>query len=185
MKLYFITGNKHKFDQVREILLPEIQVEQMNLDLDEIQEIDPNKVIAHKIEEAKKKHVGEFILEDVSLCIDSLNGLPGPLVKWFLKSLGAKGIYELTKKTGNMNAHARVIFGYFDGKRTHFFEGKIEGEISSPGKDDGFGWNPIFKPKGFDKVISEMTQTEKIAVGLRKQALDRLKEHLLATKESL
>jgi non-canonical purine NTP pyrophosphatase (RdgB/HAM1 family) len=182
MTLYFITGNKHKFEQVVSILEPNIHIKQLELDLDEIQEIDSHKVLEHKIIEAQKHHKGEFIVEDVSLCIDALNGLPGPLIKWFLKTLGTQGIYDFVKKLGNTSAKAKVIYGYFDGKETSFFENSIEGDIAPPGKDDGFGWNPIFRPCGYSKVISEMTFEEKISVGLRKHALEKFKKSYLKKK---
>ena len=53
MTLYFITGNKDKFEQVK-YRLKGIQIEQLDLDLDEVQSIDPKEVIVHKLNEAKK-----------------------------------------------------------------------------------------------------------------------------------
>jgi non-canonical purine NTP pyrophosphatase (RdgB/HAM1 family) len=179
MMLYFITGSKYKFEQVKTILEPEIKIEQLNMELDEIQEIDPHKVLEHKLNDAKNKHKGEFLVEDTSLCIDAFNGLPGPLVKWFIKGWGLSEIYKATKLLGTSSAVGKCIFGYFDGKETLFFEGEMHGDIAPVGKTDGFGWNPIFKPKGFDKVLSEMTHEEKIRIGMRQKALRKFKEWYL------
>ncbi len=179
MVLYFITGNKNKFMQVRNILSPQIKVEQLEIDLIEIQEIDAKKIIQHKLLEAQKHHSGEFLVEDTSLYLDALNGLPGPLIKWFWNSLGPNGIYDLSKKLGGTSAKAVSIFGYSNGTETKFFSGEVLGEIAKPGKDDGFGWNRIFKPKGSDKVLSDMPFEEIIAVGMRKKALEKFKEYYL------
>jgi inosine triphosphate pyrophosphatase len=182
MVLYFITGNKHKFKQVESILLPEIKIEQLQLDLIEIQEIDSKKIIEHKLNEAKKHHKGEFLVEDTSLYLDAFNGLPGPLIKWFVKKMGAQGIYDSCKKIGKLGAKGKAIFGYTNGKEDLFFEGEIVGEISSPGKDDGFDWNKIFKPLGHETVLSEMPFEKVVEIGMRKKALLNFKEYYLKKK---
>ena len=84
MSLYFITGNKNKFEEVKSIL-PEI--EQLDVDLPEIQDIDAQNIIRFKLLEALRHHAGEFIVEDTSLYFDCLKGLPGPLIKWFLETI--------------------------------------------------------------------------------------------------
>jgi inosine triphosphate pyrophosphatase len=179
MVLYFITGNKNKFKQVENILLPEIKVKQLELDLVEIQEIDSKKIIEHKLNEAKKHHSGEFLVEDTSLYIDAFGGLPGPLIKWFVKAMTEEGIYNATKKIGKTNAKAKSMFGYYDGKKDLFFEGELLGEICAPGKDDGFDWNKIFKPVGHNVVLSEMPFEKVVELGMRKKALLKFKEYYL------
>jgi inosine triphosphate pyrophosphatase len=120
-KLYFITGNKNKFAEVKAII-PE--VEQLEIDLEEIQEIDAHKIIEAKLKEAIKHHKGSFIIEDTSLYLDGLNGLPGPLIKWFMQKLGTEGIYKLAKDSGNIKAEAKTIIGYAkNAKEIKFFEG--------------------------------------------------------------
>ncbi len=180
MAIYFISGNKNKFEQVKQILSPEIKIELLDIDLIEIQEVDSHKVLEHKLLEAQKHHKGEFLVEDTSLYIDAMNGLPGPLIKWFLKTLGEEGLYNMTQKLGHTGAKAKAIFGYSSPNgEVKFFEGEILGNISSPGRDDGFGWNRIFTPKGFNKVLSEMTKEEIIKIGMRKIALEKFKKYYL------
>lgn len=58
--LKFITGNKTKFKEVQAVLAP-IKIQQVNIDLTEIQELDPRKIIEHKLREAFKHRRGEFI----------------------------------------------------------------------------------------------------------------------------
>lgn len=172
--IYFITGNKGKLEEAKSIL-PEVV--DLDIDLPEIQEIDPHKVIQAKLEEARKHNEGEFIVEDTSLYFEVLNGLPGPLIKWFMKKLGNDGLYDLILKMGNNKAEAKTIIGYSDQKgNVEFFEGAIEGEIVEP-KGEGFGWDPIFKPSGFDKTFGEMDLYEKNSISMRKIAFEKLKEY--------
>ena len=86
MKIYFVTGNKNKLKEVQ-MIMPE--VESLELDLPEIQELDHKKVVEYKLNEAKKYKPGlNLMVEDLSVEVDGMNGLPGPLIKWFLKSVG-------------------------------------------------------------------------------------------------
>ncbi len=144
----------------------------------EIQEVDAKKVIEAKLKEAYKHHKGEYIVEDTSLYFECLNGLPGPLIKWFLEKLGDKKLFELTKKLKNQKAEARTIIGYINKKgETKFFEGKIKGKIVSPKGDGGFGWDKIFTPSGLKKTFGEMGSEEKSKVSMRKKALIKFAEY--------
>lgn len=171
----FITGNKGKLDEATTILG---EVEGLDIDLVEIQEIDPHKIIRAKLEEAQKTEKGEFIVEDTSLYLDALNGLPGPLIKWFLKLLGNEGLYNIWARLNNYNAEAKTLIGYCNKRgEIKFFEGATKGTISVP-KGEGFGWDPIFTPEGQDKTFGEMSSEEKNQISMRKIALEKLKEEI-------
>lgn len=178
MPLYFITGNQHKFDEIKAVIP---QIERLELDLPEVQEIDPKVIIREKLIEALKHHDGEFIVEDTSFCLDCLPGLPGPLIKWFLKALTNKGLYELAAKYGDFGAEARTTIGHAKSRDDiRFFEGVTRGTVVPPsgGGNFGFGWDPIFRPEGSAKTHAEMTREEKNAVSQRGKAARQLKESL-------
>ncbi|MEK6948326.1 MAG: non-canonical purine NTP pyrophosphatase [Nanoarchaeota archaeon] len=172
-ELYFITGNENKLREAQSIL-PNIKG--LNIDLIEIQSIDSKKIIEHKLNEAKKHHSGTFIVEDTSLELVSMKGLPGPLVKFFEKSIGLDGISRLSETFGN-KAIAKVVIGYFDGSDVNFYEGMINGTIVSPRGDNGFGWDKIFVPEGYYKTFAEMSHEEKNSISMRKIAFEKLKEY--------
>lgn len=177
MEIYFITGNENKFKEAKEILNEEIK--QIDLDLPEIQEIDAKKVIEAKLLEAKKSYPNHsFIVEDSSLYIDCLGGLPGPLIKWFMKTLDVEGIADLAKKYENQSAKAVTYIGYLNGDEIKFVKGEVKGMIVSPIGENGFGWDKIFMPEGFDKTFSQMTDEEKNKVSMRKLAFEELKKIL-------
>jgi len=117
MVLYFITGNKNKFREVKSILPV---VEQLDIDLAEIQSIDAKEIVRAKLMEALKQMKSEFIVEDTSLYFDCLNGLPGPLIKWFLKAIGNEGLFSIAEKMGNRGAEAKTIIGYAKSGRNSF-----------------------------------------------------------------
>lgn len=174
MNLYFITGNKNKFEEAKAII-PEI--EQLDMDLTEVQGIDAHEIINAKLNEALKHHKGNFILEDTSLYLDAIPGLPGPLIKWFMKTIGNEGLYNLAEKLGNTKAEAQTIFGYAkENGEISFYEGKQKGEIVKPRGEKGFGWDPIFQPEGHTKTLAEMSAEEKNEISTRRLALNKLKE---------
>jgi len=176
MKLYFVTGNKTKFQEVQS-MLPEI--EQLDIDLPEIQEIDAKEIIKYKLQEALNHVEGSFLVEDTSLYMDCLQGLPGPLVKWFLKTIDNRGMAELAEKLGNNKAQAKTIIGYAKSKEEpHFFEGVIQGTIAPPVGEYQFGWDPIFKPEGYEKTFAQMGSEEKSNISMRRLAVQQLQEFL-------
>jgi non-canonical purine NTP pyrophosphatase (RdgB/HAM1 family) len=175
MALYFITGSKNKFAEIQSVVP---QIEQLEIDLPEIQELDPHTIISAKLSEAQQHHTGEFIVEDTSLYFEGMNGLPGPLIKWFLGALGPEKLAELAKFYSS-KAVAKTLIGYADEKReVRFFEGEILGTIVAPHTTSGFGWDNIFIPEGYDKTFGELGVEKKNEMSMRAQAARKLKEYL-------
>lgn len=181
MSLYFITGSKNKFEEVKSVVG---DIEQFELDLPEIQEIDAHKVITNKLFESQSalKEHKRVIVEDTSLYLDALNGLPGPLIKWFMKTVGNEGLYKMAAAFGNFGAEAKTIIGYTDGKQIEFFEGSLRGNIVEPRGESNFGWDPIFEPEGRTKTFAEMGVEEKNTLSMRKLAAEKLKTFLTQQK---
>jgi len=176
MTLYFVTGNKNKYKEVKAILP---QIKWLKKELPEIQEFDVRKIIRYKLKQALKYKKGEFIIEDTGLYIDALKGLPGPLIKWFLDKMGTKGIYN-TVKNLNKRAEATTVIGYAKGSEVHFFTGTVKGRIVKPRGHTAFGWDPIFQPEDYRQTFAEMSQKEKSEISMRRIALKKLK-HFLKT----
>lgn len=170
---YFATGNKNKLQEVNSIL--GVSLEQIHIDLDEIQAIEVEDVVKKKAVEAFNQTGKSVLVEDTGLYFEALNGFPGALIKWLLDSLGNEEIINLLSAKENRKAYAKTVFGYFDGKKTHLFTGKLEGTIPTKIQGDGgFGWDPLFIPEGHTKTLAEMTSEEKNAVSSRKIALEKL-----------
>ena len=174
MSSYLITSNQGKFAEMH-AMLPDL--EQLDINLPEIQEIDPRMVIRAKLNEAAQHTTGEFLVEDTSLSLVCLGGLPGPLMKWFLKTIGNEGLVRLADCFGQRQAYAYSMIGYWRSlEEIYFFEGIITGRIVSPRGSFGFDWDPIFQPDGYTKTFAEMNMEEKNAVSMRRIAVDKLLE---------
>jgi non-canonical purine NTP pyrophosphatase (RdgB/HAM1 family) len=174
--LYFVTGNAGKFAEVK-AAIPE--VEQIELDLPEVQSIDPQAIIKAKLDEALRQTKNVCILEDTSLYLEALNyKLPGPLIKCFEEGIGNEGIAEIAEKFQKFGAEARTIIGYIGSDGVHrFFEGSLRGKIVSPRGQGDFGWGPIFTPEGEERTFAEMSRGEKRAVSMRTKAINKLKDY--------
>ncbi|MGH7175520.1 MAG: non-canonical purine NTP pyrophosphatase [Minisyncoccia bacterium] len=173
--IYFITGNKGKFAEVKAVLGDAI--EQLDLNLPEIQGTDPHEIVGEKLREAQKHQAGEFIVEDTSVSLEGMNGLPGPLIKWFLTTIGIAGVVKLAEIFGD-RASARSIIGHVDAAgNIAFYEGEVQGRIVPARGTGGFGWDPIFLPNDFDKTFGEMAPEEKnqAKVSMRRMALEKLR----------
>ncbi len=166
MALYFATSNTGKYAEMA-ALIPGTR--QLPCNLVEIQELDPRKVIAAKLREAARLVDGDILVDDTSLCMEGLNGLPGTLAGWFIKSMGDDGLSRLVLSTGNVRAQARTVLGvhlYRTGEQ-QFFEGVLHGTIVPPTGERGFGWDRIFQPTRSEKTFAQMTAGEKNAVSMR------------------
>ena len=177
--LKFITGNKTKFKEVQIALAP-IQIEQVDIDLHEIQEVDPKKIIEHKLKEAFRHRKGEFIIDDSSLFLSCFDyKLPGPLIKWFNDTIGTKKIYEMCQKMKDSKAKAKTFIGYAKNKNNiKFFEGCLEGKIVKPKGKYNFGYDPIFLPTGQSKTLSQLKSSGDFFNSPRGLAVLKLKKFL-------
>jgi non-canonical purine NTP pyrophosphatase (RdgB/HAM1 family) len=176
MKIYFLTGNQGKFKEAQALLS---DLEQLDIDVPEIQETDARKVLDAKLQAARARQSGSFVVEDTSLYFDCLNGLPGPFIKWFLKRIGNEGLVRLTEALGDNRAEAKAIVGYIDEQgEEHFFEGVLRGTIVTPRGEGGFGFDPIFQPEGYDRTLGEMSLEDKNEISMRRKAFEQLRDFL-------
>jgi len=177
MKLYFITGNKEKFREVKGILQG-FDVEQIEIDLPELQG-EPEDVAREKAKLACEKAKKNVFVEDTALCFNALNGLPGVYVKDFIKKIGVRGLYELIKPYKDKSAVAMVSVGYCElGHEPLVFQGKVKGKIVSPRGDTRFQWDQIFMPEGFKITFSQMSMEDKNKISHRKLAFEELRKWL-------
>lgn len=175
--LTFITGNAGKAKYLSDYF--HLPVDHVKLDLHEIQSLNLKKIVEDKAKRAYEITKSPTLVEDVSLTFLALKALPGPLIKWFLETLGNEGLCRLLDNFDNRNAFAEVEFAICDGAGVHTFSGSINGTISkSPRGEMGFGWDPIFIPKGYSKTWAEMTDDEKRATSMRKIALEKMSAFL-------
>lgn len=175
MTIYLVTSNKGKLREFKEIL--GFKLENIDLDVDEIQAVEVEKVVEHKTKQAFKIIKKPVITEDTGLYFGAWKGLPGALAKLFDKTIGYRNLCKLLNE--NRKAKAQTVIGYFDGKNYESFIGEIQGTIASaPRGKNGFGWDLIFIPRGYNKTFAQMTTKEKNQISMRKIAIEKLRKFL-------
>lgn len=188
MKLVFATNNKNKLNEIRtavgnahEIL--SLQDINCNEELPETQAtIEGNS--AQKAQYVFDKYGYSCFADDTGLEIEALNGEPGVYsARWAGPECKAednvkKALKELNGET-NRNAKFRtVITLILDGESIQF-EGSVEGTmLDAPTGTDGFGYDPIFLPKGKTQSFAEMPMNEKNEISHRGRATKKLIEYL-------
>jgi len=173
--MIFVTGNHQKLKEFEEIL--GVKLNHSDLDLEEIQSISVEEVAGYKAKQAYDLLREPVIVEDTGLYFEGLNGLPGALIKHFVKKLPLEKICSLLGE--DRKAKAITCICYFDGQETRTFVGETEGKIAdSPRGTNGFGWDPIFIPQGYEKTFAELTDEEKTSKFMRKEAIKKLKAFL-------
>ena len=177
IKLYFATGNEGKLKEAQKIL--GVEIIGSGLEIDEVQSLDPLEVAVKKARAYYDKLKKPIFVEDVSVSIKALNGLPGPYIDAFVKTLGNEGIIDVMKGKEDRRANAQATVVYIPKKgQEEIFVGKVVGSISDKPRGTGFGWDPIFIPEGETRTFGEMTLEEKNKYSMRAQALKKLKKWL-------
>jgi len=177
LEILFATSNEEKARELQSALQRPVQ--HIKIELPEIQALDVKDVIEQKAREAYRQIGRPVLVEDTGLSIASWNGLPGALIRWFLKTVGPAGICRMLQGYDNREAAAEVSIGYFDGAQYVAFSGIVHGTIpTAPRGTLGFGWDPIFAPHNSEKTFAEMTDEDKASLSMRTQAALKLKEFL-------
>ena len=175
-KVLFITGNRHKLEEAIRVLGP---LQHLDIDLPEVQELDPRKVVLAKAKSALEHGYSPVLIEDTSFSLKALNGLPGPLIKWFLKAIGGEGLYKIAEMKRDHSVTVTTIYGLALGPQSIIYgEGRSEGRIVSP-RGGGFGWDSVFEPNGSKKTFGEMSPEQKEKYSMRTIALHELQNQIL------
>jgi XTP/dITP diphosphohydrolase len=174
----FVTDNLNKVREASEIL--SFSFESVKVDgLFEIQSPDIDLVVRHKAEQAYSILQCPVMVEDSGLVFHAWNGLPGALVKWFEETVSCVGMLKMIEGFDDRSATAICCFALYDGKDINIARGEVNGTISKSIRgSNGFGWDVIFIPEGYEQTYGEMAAKEKNAISHRKRALDKLKQKL-------
>ena len=184
--LSFATSNQGKIAEIKAIFP---NAEFLPLPNDCIEPQPKGLTLSDSIEVAilKAKHAYSLlgksvIVEDTALCIDSLDGFPGSLVKFSTENLLLrKSLCRAIPPNSPRTAHAYCILAWHDGKNTDYVVGTLVGSIAmSPESTDGedpFGWDDIFLPTTQTKTFFRLSKEFKLKTSMRTIALNKLKNH--------
>lgn len=188
MKLVFATNNKNKIKEIK--LLLENFIELLGLEDINCHEDIPETsetIEGNALQKAKyvyEKYGYNCFADDTGLEIESLGGAPGV---YSARYAGEQKLAEdnmnkvLLKLKGAENRKAQfktVIALIIDGGE-YLFEGIVQGKITkTKSGSEGFGYDPIFKPNGFNITFSEMSLDEKNKISHRGKAVQKLITYL-------
>lgn len=173
----FVTHSVDKISEVETILGSKLRYH--SIDLPEIQAVDVEQVLSFKTQLAYERLQKQPVMtEDTGLYFEAWNGMPGALIKWFIKRVGPDGICQMMQMFSDRRAYAKTVVGVYDSE-FRVFSGTVKGRIvSKPAGSGGFGWDPIFVPDTADRTFAEMTLEEKNKHSMRRIAFEELKSYI-------
>ena len=185
-QLFFFTNNKNKIIEIKKIfnkfnlkILSSSDLNVSNEPKENGQTFEENAKI--KSDYGFNKTGLPCFADDSGICIESLNWKPGVLSKRFLNNFKSndscfKSIIKSTKGNSKQNAYFKTSISLtFKNNQNVIFNGKIDGKISEKVKGRfGFGYDPIFIPKNYNKTLAELSTNEKNQISHRSIAITKL-----------
>lgn len=181
--LVFATNNQHKTQEVRNLLLNEYSILNLN-DIGCTTDIPETGSTFAENATLKSRYVAEHyhmdcFADDSGLEIDALNQEPGIFSARYsgVRDDAENLMLVLKKMEGQTNRKARfrTVISLIRGGENFLFEGVINGLIrAEPTGKQGFGYDPIFEPEGYDQTFAEMSMEQKNQISHRALAMKKL-----------
>ncbi|UCH88562.1 MAG: XTP/dITP diphosphatase [Thermoplasmata archaeon] len=191
MKIYFITSNEGKFNEVTEAIgsVSGVELERLELSYPEIQ----GETLEHVVKFAMgwlKEHLEDkylehtVMIEDSGLFVNRLKGFPGIYSAYVHRTIGGyNAVLTLMEGEWDRRAHFETCIGILGQvEEPKLFVGKCDGTLANDARGTGgFGYDPIFIPEGEKRTFAEMSVEEKNKFSHRGKALMDLKKFLADT----
>ena len=199
MKIVFATNNQHKLSEVRQILGDSIEVLSLN-DIGCHEDIPETGTTleANALQKAQyiydHYHIDCFA-DDTGLEVDALGGAPGVYSARYAaigcaatssQPIDHDSEANMTKllnelgENNNRNARFRTVIALIQQGELHEFEGIVNGQIIRERRGgEGFGYDPIFQPDGYDQTFAELGTEVKNHISHRARATQKLADYLL------
>ncbi len=189
MQIVFATNNANKLREIRSILgtsFSLLSLSDLNIK-DDIPENEPT-LAGNALQKARHIHrllKMDVFADDTGLEIDALNGLPGVNSARFAgenkdSNANIEKVLRMMGSTANRKARFITVIALIMLNREYLFDGTVDGEIISEKRGkEGFGYDPVFVPSGYDVTFAEMSLAEKNMISHRARAFEKLREFLL------
>lgn len=188
MKLIFVTNNRHKLQELQAILSGRFELLSLQ-DIGCFEDIPEEQPTLEGNARQKAFYVFEkfgfaCFADDTGLEIEALNGEPGVYSARYAgetKNTEANidKVLKKMEKINQRNARFRTVVSLVINNEEKQFEGIAEGEILRVRRGgSGFGYDPIFQPKGFNITFAEMELYEKNKISHRGMAIQKLVQYL-------
>lgn len=195
MRIVFATNNTHKLEEIRAILghshdILSLNDIQCHADIPETADTLEGNALQKARYVWEHYHLSVFA-DDTGLEVDALGGAPGVYSARYAGGAGhdseanmAKLLRELhghTDRTARFRTVIALILadGSDKGFSEHLFEGKVEGRIATERQgSEGFGYDPLFVPDGYDESFAQLGTAVKNRISHRARAVARLTDFL-------
>jgi XTP/dITP diphosphohydrolase len=184
MKLVFATNNLNKLKEVKALLPKSISVLSLEdigckEDIPETQSTIEGNAI-QKAEYIKQNYGYDCFADDTGVEVESINNEPGVYsARYAGEKRNAddnmnKLLLNLQNST-NRNAQFKTVIALSINNKLETFTGICKGTITNKKKGkQGFGYDPIFQPNGFNQTFAEMDLSLKNKIGHRGKAVEQL-----------
>ena len=191
-KLLLASHNRGKLNEMSEMLKPfNIEVvSAADLHMADVEETGTTFEENARLKAETLAKMSGFVClaDDSGLCVDCLHGRPGVFSARYAPNRdfdkGMDMLLEEIAATGDKKrtAHFACVLALADPNgKTHIFEGRVNGHIQEHKTgENGFGYDPIFVPDGFDKSFAEMSAEEKANISHRGRAMEKFIAYLQA-----
>lgn len=183
-KIVFPTNNSHKLEELKKLTAGKIEILSLN-DInchDDIPEtadtLEGNALI--KARWVKERYGYDCFADDTGLEVDALDGAPGVKSARYAGD-GHDSQANMELLLSNLNgisdrkARFRTVIALIEGNDERLMNGVVEGVITEkPSGENGFGYDPIFRPEGYEVTFAEMGADEKNKISHRGRAVSKL-----------
>lgn len=192
MRIVFATNNAHKLSEIRQILGHRIEVLSLSdigchADIPETADTLEGNALQKAEYVVDHYHISCFA-DDTGLEVDALGGAPGVFSARYAGG-GHDSEANMSKLLGelgennNRKARFRTVIALItldgDHREVNTFEGIVEGQITHERHgDEGFGYDPIFQPDGYDKTFAQLGMDIKNHISHRARATEKLARFL-------
>lgn len=177
----FVTTNPGKFREVSEKLAPYgLEVRRLDRAYPEVQVDTLEEVVEYGAKVMAREVRGEFLIDDSGLFVDALGGFPGVYSSYVYRTIGCRAVLRLMAVKPKRTARFETVLLLGGrGRAPETFKGVCEGAIARGMRGQGgFGFDPIFIPRGHDRTFAQMSLEEKNSVSHRARAVGALVDRL-------
>lgn len=190
MRIVFATNNQHKLEEIRAILGSSFEVVSL-ADIGCHEDIPETGTTLEENALQKAQYIydhyhTDVFADDTGLEVEALNGAPGVYSARYAGGEGHDSEANMTKllhelgENNNRKARFRTIIALILQGQVHLFEGIVNGEIIRERRGgEGFGYDPIFQPDGYDQTFAELGNDIKNQISHRARATKKLADYLL------
>ena len=188
-KLVFATNNAHKLEEVAAILGDQVELLSLNdigcqTDIPETAETLEGNALLKSSFIYNNYHLDCFA-DDTGLEVEALNGAPGVYSARYAgpghdsEANMDKLLHEMENKK-NRKARFRTVIALILNGKEYLFEGIVKGTIIEEKRgDQGFGYDPVFVPEGYDQTFAQLGSSVKNSISHRARAVIKLHDFLL------